>query len=499
MHYHLFPTEDTYITNKTGYEEKNFGLNEILRIGTDESSVKSLESTRSYSYSNAVWTNYCATDFTGIFTGSFVGEATIANGVIVCSSSFSSSYFSGSLDSADITEISGAISGSVSGSITGSLISYYLPNFSGQLTGSSGVFNGTVTGIDSRSENYWRTTSTKFSDRSLIKFDVGYISESISNGKITSPTCKLNLKVCNEYELPITYKIYAFPISQSWIMGNGYFSDDGSDEGANWYYTDKSSGSLWYAPVTTSIRPVVDFLNTSSNSTGSFSYGGGTWYYTDGISSLTSTQSFNYESSDICMDVTNIVMSWISESIPNNGFILISSDEIVSTGSGFSLTFYGKDTNSINSPYLDIMWSDWVWTSGSVGTSSVVITSSNAGMSLTTQTGSTFTIDGGISGSFSSSVYFTTSSTLDEYKNYFEAIILGTGLSGNIAGLPIIGPVSGSIDISSSVLSGACGQSSTGYPVTASFTDGMWISSSFMGWYINGKIINAWLTGSWYI
>lgn len=611
MHHHLFSTEDTYVTNLSGYEDKNFGINEILRIGTDNKEVRSLESTKGYDYVNATWTNYCVTDFTGTLTGSFTGSATTANGVIASSASFSSSYFSGSINGATIIELSGSVSGSISGSVTGSLFAYYFPNFSGALTGSTGKITGTVTGTDTRNENWWKTTSTKFVDRAFIKFNLDVISASIASGEITSPVFKLNLKVCNEYELPISYKIYAFPISQSWVMGNGYYSDGGSNTGTSWYYTDKNSGSLWYTPITTSLRPVVDFLNTSSNQTASFAYGGGTWYYTANAVSMASTQSFAYESADISMDVTPTVKEWLSGSIPNNGFILISSDEIVSSGSGFSLTFYGRDTNSINSPYLDVMWDDWTWETGSVATSSVVITSSS-GMNVVAQTGSTLTINGGVDGIFSGSAILFTSAhyitasnvsasgeftdfsgsysgslsatisssfvvngivsgsitylgidyfsgsinsgsivelspaqltgsyfyyglitgsmntgtgsvdyfegTLDaigiidkivldgivvsgtyyDYLNYSaNGIVFGTGLTGNITGLPIIGPYTGSVSVSQSTVTGPCGSTFDAQIVSASFTGGIWSGLLFSAYYIDGKFENAHLTGSW--
>lgn len=612
MHHHLFPTEDTYVTNRSGYEDKNFGINEILRIGTDNQNVRALQSTKDYSYVDAVWTNYCVSSFTGTLTGSFSGSAEAANGIVNSSASFSSSYFSGSLDGGVITEASGGFSGSLVGLITGSLVQAYIPNFSGSLTGSYGRITGTVTGIDTRNENHWTTTTTKFVDRTLMKFDLTTISTSISNGEIISPQFKLNLKVCNEYQLPISYKIYAFPVSQSWIMGNGYYSDGGSDVGASWYYRDYASGSLWYSPINTSLRPVVDFLNVPANATASFAYGGGTWNYADAnTSSSQATQSFNYEAADISMDVTNIVMSWISGTLPNEGFILMSSDEIVNSGSGFSLTFYAKDTNSINSPYLDIMWDDWSWSSGSVGTSSVEITT-HSGMDVTAQTGSTFTFSGGIDGTFSGSAmasttlhwvtasnvtasgdyvdfsgsfigslttnsasylsgsvsgsitssfgldYFSGSidgapitegaigapageffygilsssvfvsgsisyfdgsavaatvnegaypftiegtivqATYYDFINYYAyGIVLGMGLTGNVAGLPVMGGFTGSLTVSQSTVTGPCGSTFEAQIVSASFTDGVFSGVQFSGYYVDGKFENAHISGSW--
>ena len=48
---------------------------------------------------------------------------------------------------------------------------------------------------------------------------------------------------------------------------------------------------------------------------------GGTWYLVSG-----STQSFNYQTSDIEMDVRNMLKVWMSGSLPNDGMILKHSD-----------------------------------------------------------------------------------------------------------------------------------------------------------------------------
>ncbi len=490
MHHHLFPSEDTYLTNLVGYEDKNFGINEVLRIGTSNKTVHSQETTRTYTYSAVEWVNYCVTDFSGSLTGSFIGAAT-ASGWIDCSASLSASYFSGSLDGAAIAEQTGWFSGSLVGMVSGTILSTALPNYSGSLWGAYGHITGIVTGTDTRNETWWRTTSAKFINRTLMKFDLSAISASIVSGEILNPQFKLNLKVCNEYQLPISYSIYAFPVSESWAMGNGYYSDGGSDTGASWYYRDYASGTPWYSPITTSLRPVVDFLTIPANATASFAYGGGTWNYT------TATQSFNYESSDISMDVTNIVNSWLDGTNPNYGFILISSDEILNSGSGFELTFYGKDTNSVHSPYLDIMWDDWSWTSGSLGTSSVSLTSSYSGMDVIVQSGSTFSISGGVSGTFSSSLLFTTVIPVDSYTSSFFGIVLGTGLTGNIAGFPIVGQVFGSITVNTSSVTGPCGATFGAQIVSASFIDGVFLGSSFTAYYVDNKLENAFLTGSW--
>jgi hypothetical protein len=156
--------------------------------------------------------------------------------------------------------------------------------------------------------------------------------------------------------------------------------------------------NLTLSSLNNSVRLVGTKLNINDPSllTASFSYGGGTWY-----SSSYCSQSFSHQSSDIQMDVSSIISKWLNGTLPNNGFILFSSDELQATGSGFTLKFFSQDTNTIYSPYLDVAWDDSEFITGSIVTSSVTINNITSGISSSIQNGSTVIIYGGISGSFS--------------------------------------------------------------------------------------------------
>ncbi len=402
MHHKIFSAQDAYITNEVGQSNRNFGIDEILQVGTSNREVRTLSQTKDYVYVNAVFNRQSVEFFTGIFTGSLCGTVRYATGSISGSNiAFSSSYFTGSVDGVD-SGGSGSFSGSlVFGNIQGNIIApSTIGEFTGILTGSSGAISGIASGTDTRNQPNWTTAYTQFVNRSLLKFDLTAISTSIANGTIINPSFHLQIKVCNEFELPITYAIYAFPISQSWEMGNGYFSDGGSEEGVNWIYRDNNGETLWYSPFASGSRPTWNFISNPSLLTASFAYGGGTFY-----ASPLCSQNYTYETSDIDMDVSTIVNGWLNGSIPNEGFILLSSDELSPTGSGFTLKFFSKDTNTIYSPCLDVAWDDWSFVTGSISTGSVYITTASAGIRAIVQSGSTFNIDGGISGSFSASAF----------------------------------------------------------------------------------------------
>lgn len=506
MHHFIYPSQDTYISSRPEFINKNFGIDELLQVGTSNLLTRALMPTKDYVFVSIIFNDYPVQSYTGIFTGSLKGTSVESYGTLIGVSQLTASYFSGSIDGNPIAEYNGIVSGSLNGLLTSSFDTNntWISIFTGQLTGSSGCLYGTGSGIDTRQENNWQTAITKYVDRSLLKFDLATVSSSIANGSIPTPHFHLKMKVCLEEELPISYTIYALPISQSWNMGNGYFSDGGSSDGVNWVYRDFDLSTSWYSTYTSSLRPDIDYISYPSRATQSFAYGGGTWY----TSSIPASQTFNYEVSDIDMDVTDIVISWISGSIPNEGFLIVSSDEMQSTGSGFILKFYSRDTNTIYSPYLDVMWpgntfsgvggsGDSEFDTGSIYFVGATIATASVGIKTFMQSGSSIVIPGGINGIFSGSTFFTTSIG-DLYTVSMSGIVDGWGLSGNIKDMPILGGYLGTITSNLNLITGPCGNSFSASFVTASFINGLFSGSIFTAYYTDDqKLENAHLTGSW--
>jgi hypothetical protein len=75
--------------------------------------------------------------------------------------------------------------------------------------------------------------------------------------------------------------------------------------------------------------------------------------------SYAAVQGFNYQSSDVYLDVTNAVLGWIYGVIPNYGLILMHSGESNNVDYG-KLRFFSKESNTIYQPHLDVMWTDAV-------------------------------------------------------------------------------------------------------------------------------------------
>jgi hypothetical protein len=108
---------------------------------------------------------------------------------------------------------------------------------------------------------------------------------------------------------------------------------------------------------------VIPNSYVSGSDTGSILNGGGGTWYTASMAS----QSFNNESDDVRIDVTNIVNLWISSSLPNNGFIihhsLVAENDTQDYG---VLKFFSKETNTIYEPKLEIAYSDVLYSTGSL-------------------------------------------------------------------------------------------------------------------------------------
>ena len=189
--------------------------------------------------------------------------------------------------------------------------------------------------------------------RILIKFDLNEISSSLVNGTISSDRkFYLNLYDAGSEELNASQSLFAYPISQSWVEGQGTFSDSPiTTEGASWQYRD---GQI---------------LKTAwSGSTGEEQ--GGAWH-----KEVYATQSFKYGSDDMRMDVTPIMNKWLDGTYPNNGFIVKRSgsfgnlDTNTDEGSQDKLgnfKFFSRQTNTIYPPKLEVEWFDTKWSTGSL-------------------------------------------------------------------------------------------------------------------------------------
>jgi len=180
-----------------------------------------------------------------------------------------------------------------------------------------------------------------YNSRILIKFDINQFLPTQSNAEYF-----LTLRSTEAINLPNEYTIWAYPVSGSWTNGKGFVNSNPiSTDGVSWKYRhSKLDGRTW---ETSSLQSAV------TASYGSIAHGG-VWY-----TSSFGSQSFNFDSPDIRMNVTSIVNQWLSGSIANNGFILKLSDYDEFNSSSFGLTqFFSMNTHTIYLPRLEAYWND---------------------------------------------------------------------------------------------------------------------------------------------
>lgn len=225
-------------------------------------------------------------------------------------------------------------------------------------------------------------TSSMYNSRALLKFDIDPIESKVNAGQITTASYYLSMKAAESFEIPFEYKVYAYPLSSSWYNGTGrYFNTPKTTDGASWTYrTSKAVGIEWDIPPTitnyewdeissTWVDANILFgTNLSIYVTSSYcsTEGGGTWWNFDG---LECTQSFSYETSDIYMNISQIVRKWVTGSgrIDNHGMILMFSREVeTSTQTLASLKYFSVDSNTIYVPKLHVIWDDSTFTTGSL-------------------------------------------------------------------------------------------------------------------------------------
>jgi len=197
--------------------------------------------------------------------------------------------------------------------------------------------------------------------RTLIDFSasINEIKLNVDSGVFPGNyTCSLQLYSSLTQEIPIRYSIECYPVYESWDMGTGRISDSPKiKNGVSWKYRDGSSNATTWS---------VDNLPTNVTCSYFDSVGGANWYFIE-TGSLLTEQIYNYNSSDINLDITYTVDKWLSGSINNNGLILKrtlqseTSDEYQG-----KLSFFSLESNTIYPPVLKFKYDDSVFVTGSL-------------------------------------------------------------------------------------------------------------------------------------
>lgn len=193
------------------------------------------------------------------------------------------------------------------------------------------------TGLDEiiELENTYAEISGHHVSRFLINFDLN--NSGIPNHILLNSEFFLNLKITETSELAHESSLQAFPVAPSWKEGVG-----------RRYDTEVSySGVTW---------------NSKTDNTDAWETAGGVWYtYKENEQKETIELGvehiFSQRTSDVSLNITDIVKYWITGHIENNGLLVKFKDESI-THQG-KISFFSKDTNTIYSPYLRICHNDY--------------------------------------------------------------------------------------------------------------------------------------------
>ena len=194
-------------------------------------------------------------------------------------------------------------------------------------------------------KKFFYNTSFDHQTRALVNFsgtDFTELSKSVADSAITNPKYYLKLyEAEGNAELTEEYTLAFQPISESWTEGTGKFKDTPKN----------TNGCSW---------------ENRSNPIGGNEV---TWSNT-GVTVLTvsqSEQSFENQSPDVDVEVTNMVNMWLENKANNYGMLIrfSGSQETDETTFG-NLKFFSRNTHTIFSPRLEVRWDDSSFSTGSL-------------------------------------------------------------------------------------------------------------------------------------
>ena len=197
--------------------------------------------------------------------------------------------------------------------------------------------NNLNTGLDEilELENTYDELTCHHVSRFLVKFELN--DSNIPNTILLSSEYFLNFKITESCELKHETTIQTFPIKGPWSEGAGRrYDTEVAPAGVTWK-SKTEQGDPWEEE-------------------------GGVWHsYKDNsdgsITEIGSEYQFSKRTSDVSMDITDIVKDWILGTMENNGLIVKFKNEMVNHQG--KVSFFSKDTNTIYSPYLRICYDDY--------------------------------------------------------------------------------------------------------------------------------------------
>lgn len=165
--------------------------------------------------------------------------------------------------------------------------------------------------------------------RVLVQFDLDRVRQYISSGEISGQQFESHLRLYTTEvrSVPGEYTIEVYPLNKEWIRGTGRkFNVFPIEDGVSW----NSTGN-------------VDWTNSGGDFNTSYS---GEEKFKD------------FETSDLNVDVSLIVFTWVENVEENNGFLLFSDSTF--DDENYFLNYFGTFTHTIYPPELVVKYDDSV-------------------------------------------------------------------------------------------------------------------------------------------
>jgi hypothetical protein len=170
--------------------------------------------------------------------------------------------------------------------------------------------------------------------RTMLQFDLTELSGKIyDEGVVPSSSVSYILKMSDmkhEYTVPSSYDLFVYPLSRSWDEGNGIDDNFYRDGGyASWMSA--SSTEAW----TTSGS---DFITDQGSG----------------------SQRFDHGDEDLEVDITDVVVNWLTGTFANNGLLVKMGDTEESNAVDyFTKKFHGWESKYVDKiPYIEARWDD---------------------------------------------------------------------------------------------------------------------------------------------
>lgn len=234
---------------------------------------------------------------------------------------------------------------------------------------------------------------TLVKSRFVVKFDMSEITKTLTKYSADLNSCKFMLQLFTTHakNLPAAYTLDAKLMGQPWTNGTGFENDSTATTNGiawatpfdSWSFTpsgsDTLSGSAWISSSQAINTGAPSLYISGSGSGGSWLWQSGSGFFnTSSFDSvyfyqpgLDEDEAFSYRPTDINMDVTGAIKTWISgsggETVENNGFLLKFSeaDEADGTKTGI-IRFFSRETHTIYVPRLTMYWDNSTFTTGSL-------------------------------------------------------------------------------------------------------------------------------------